>query len=850
MTIPSSEAVSPGARASVRVVSGDDLHRGGAAPGVFRRAVATVEVAAAPRAEQLDNLGGADPHATLLRAARAMISTLSNLPSRCALELRYVAGDGRLRMFVTARVDDQAPSIAALVLDAALACLPPQFGFLPAAVPDAPEGQVVTELRRDIRFEPPTYRYVVSRHGLEAIPVIADRPGDASGWARFLRVLLDAAPAQVSVVFKPIQLADYETDALAHLLGVLTLTAQPHEDIDIIRRPVLMPADPACAAALPNWQARSSGLLRPLLFKVAVRADPSRALGVATALASHLALSADEATAPLQVVVPDSERDFLLGHASFELLECARWQSHPGWRSPAAPSALERMAYLATLDEAASLALLPVPGALGVAGMPEAEADRLVPPAPAPHVVGSGVVFGVQASGASRTVVSSAVDNLTRHTLVVGSSGAGKTTTVHSLLWRLWVEHQVPWLVIEPAKREYRALALPLDGARVFTVGRDDLRPLGLNLLCPPPGVRCQQHISSLMAAFKLALPLFQPLPALLEQALEETFSDAGWRLTDTTAAGHRVPRLGDLTAAFDTVFSRYPYRGEAQNLAIALRLRLDSLARGSRGSVFASGQTPISELLEGPCVVELSAVADPEDKMLNSALLVQLVRVHAEQRGATRRLQHVTVIEEAHHLLKAQQTGRDAESGARTDADSVAMLCEAISELRGVGEGFVLSTQFPSQLAEEAVANTATKVVHRLEREPDRRAVLEDLGAPPELSSALGRLRPGAALFRGLESPSPLVIDVVAPDGIDTARSVPDERLASPAIPCGGPGCLSCDVGTAAAGKRLAQSSSHLGRLLDGSADGVRAASRELCARTTDQDAARCALVHLNAGL
>lgn len=830
-------------------LSGDALHRGGAAPGVWRRSFAGVEIVGVPRADQLGDLVGTDPRTTLRGVARAMAAGLVNLPPTYAVELRYVARPGRLRAFLTARVDDQPTAAAQSVLGGAVACLPSEFATAPAAPPAAAGQGVVVELRRDLRFEPPTYDYVARTQGLEAIPVLGDRPGDGSGWSRLLRALLDGAPAELSVVLKPTALLDHEADACAQLLAILTHTSRPHEDIDVVRRPVLRPADPVAVEALPRWSELVEGLNRPLLFKVALRTDPARAISLGTAMAAHLALGADASPRPMTVVAPTTEREHLLSLASFELLECARWQTHAGWASPAAPSALERIEFLATIDEAAALLPLPVPGAVGVGGMAEVAAERLLTPAPTADVEGPALLLGRQLSGAHGGAVATAVDHLTRHALVVGSPGAGKTTTVHTLLSRLWHEHRVPWLAIEPAKREYRGLAALLPEASVFTVGRDDLRPLGINLLRPAPGVRCQEHIATLMAAFKLALPLFQPLPALLEQALEEAYDRAGWRSTDTT--GRRVPEIGDLVEAFDGVFARYPYRGEARNLAVALRLRLDGLSRGARGSVFAGVETPADELLGRPAVVELAAVADPEDQKLITALLIQRVRSAAERRGASRGLRHVTVLEEAHRLLKAAPAARDSASGDRAEADSVAMLCEAISELRGVGEGFVLSSQFPSQLADAAVANTGTKVIHRLEREVDRRAILDDIGAPSELSAALGRLPPGVALYRGLESPSPLVFEVAAPPGVDTGRAIPDDALTpNPPVLCGAAGCQGCDAPTRAAGLRLARSASGLRRRLDGTAAGIQSIARELCGKTSDDAVAHCALVRLNGGL
>lgn len=741
--------------------------------GPPNRSLATVEIVTVPRADQLDNLTGSDAHHTLLRSARAITATMRNLPPHCALELRYVAevGSGRLRLLVSMWADEGPSQSAARAIDGVLGCLPTQFRVANARPITRVEEHVVVELRRNLRFLEPTYEYVAARHGLNAIPSFSDRAGDGSGWSRFLTTLLEAAPAEVSIVLKPTQLHTDEEQALHDLLGILTLTASEHQDLDLIRRVATFPADPQSAIALEEWRPRMVGLRQPLVFKVAVRAAPSHAVGLATSLAAHLAADASRAPAPMLPVVPTNQDELRLSMVAFEQRECAVWQTHPGWQHPLAPNALWRFEFLVTGEEAAALTLLPVPGALGTPGMDESATADLMPPAPVVLLDGPLLSFGVQAG---RLPAVTAVDSLTRHTLVVGASGTGKTTSVHSLLWQLWHNHQLPWLAIEPAKREYRTLSASLEGVRVFTPGRDDLLPLSFNLLHPPPGVRCQAHISALMGAFTLALPLFQPLPLLLEQALEETFARAGWGPSDL--AGPRIPTLADLVDSLDTVFARYPYQGEAGDMAIALRLRIESLGRGTTGTVLG-GTGALDGLFDRPAVVELAEVHDPHALKLISALLIQRVRAHATMQGPTRRLRHVTVLEEAHRLLTATPDGGPNESGDRTDADSVRALCEAISELRGVGEGFVLSTQFPGQLAEAALANTATRVVHRLERAADREAILADLGLP-EASVGIERLGPGTALWRGVESPTARVIEVCPPDGVDTGRYLPDAEL------------------------------------------------------------------------
>ena len=54
------------------------------------------------------------------------------------------------------------------------------------------------------------------------------------------------------------------------------------------------------------------------------------------------------------------------------------------------------------------------------------------------------------------------VDSLSKHALIAGATGSGKTTAVLELLKQLWLDHRVPFLVIEPVNSDaddYRRLA-------------------------------------------------------------------------------------------------------------------------------------------------------------------------------------------------------------------------------------------------------------------------------------------------------------------------------------------------------------------------------------------------------
>ena len=505
---------------------------------------------------------------------------------------------------------------------------------------------------------------------------------------------------------------------------------------------------------------------------------------VASALATAAAVTAaGQAANPMYVEAPQTPADARQAAFGLNWLEILPWGGHALWAEETAPHRLRRLPYLYGLDAAAGLAVLPVPDADGAPGFPRSRQLELRrAQVSAGEVRADGVRLGRflhHGRPVGACVLPLAAVN--RHVLVVGSSGAGKTSTVFRLLTELWTQHSIPFLCIEPVKREYRnLLAAPgMAGLAVYTLGREDISPLRLNPLEPPPGVRCESHVSAVMAAFKTALTLFDPLPALLAKALDLVFAEAGWDDDTTAADGLQPPTLRDLLASFDRVFAQAGYQGEAANIAAAGRVRLESLLRGSLGRMLDTVRsTDLAGLMSGPAVIELDEISDNDDKAVVAALLLDRVRAAAKHRGSTGgALRHVTVLEEAHRLLGSNRPAAQSD-GADPRGRAVEAFAEAIAELRSLGEGFVLSSQRPGELSPSAVANAGTRVLHRLETADDRRSVLDDADVDEQGRQAAARLRIGEAVVRWADEDDAHVVLVDEP-AVGTSAAIGSDEVA-----------------------------------------------------------------------
>jgi DNA helicase HerA-like ATPase len=752
---------------------------------------------------EISAIGGAgsdDPGGSLaFGTAYALLASAAFMPGCDALELRYVAvptdHGARIRMFVTAKSIERGDAggyLAAAAAKAAVDALPPTFERQPMSTPSFIEDPVgvdcpVFELRRNEQITFPQWDFVPADFYYQ----VSDRPGDGSGWGGFWRVLSSAAsPVAVSVVVKPTQLDPIERDVLGSVMTDLALFGEPRHDHNVIGQDVFYPACENARLAGESWQARLDALQRPLLGRVAVRGQPGEAMSVATALAAAIARSdhGQSASAPMAIDSPVEPNDVFVAGDAFDSLEIVPWGGIELWKEDVAPHSLRRMPYLYGLAEAAGITVLPVADEQGVPGFPRAR--RI---APRRRETGStaggpsievGRVLHLGADGGAARLPLSAVN---RHVLVVGTPGSGKTTSVLTLISSLWREHGVPFLVLEPTKHEYRGLLdlRGLEDLRVVCLGRDDLAPIRLNPLAPPPGVRCEVHASSVVAAIRAAVPLPAPLPQMLEDAVERAYRRAGWSDDTTSADGIAPPSLRTVMSAFEDVYERSGYVGDARNVASAMRTRLRSLVRGGRGRLLDTVEsTDFTELMSVPVVVELDEIGDPEDKAIVAAFVLDRIRAVAKARGSGRELRHVTVVEEAHRLLGRAAPASGVDGGDPRSA-GVEAFSNAIAELRSVGEGFVLSSQSPARLAPAAVDNCSSRILHRLESAADREVMLADLDSSDHDRDAAARLAPGEALVRWPPMEESEVMRVVAPADVDSSEDVSDEvvreRMAAP---------------------------------------------------------------------
>lgn len=405
------------------------------------------------------------------------------------------------------------------------------------------------------------------------------------------------------------------------------------------------------------------------------------------------------------------------------------------------------------------------------------ETDDTADPAPNGHVgVDLGQVLDRDGMPAGRLRLP--MSSLNRHTFVCGATGAGKSQTIRHLLEGAHAAG-LPWLVVEPAKAEYRQMAARLGPANVIAIrpGDPDTPPVGLNPLEPAPGFPLQTHLDLIRALFTAAFEAVEPFPQVLAAAMTRCYEEQGWDLPLGAARvpGHRPrhPTLSDLQRIAEEVVTEIGYGKDiADNVRGFVRVRLSSLRLGTTGRFFEGGhRLDFPNLLERNVVFEIEDVGDDRDKaFLMGTLLIRLVehlRVaqHTDPARSPAKLRHLSVFEEAHRLLR-----RNDQPGPA--AHAVELFAALLAEIRAYGEGLIIAEQIPRKLTPDIIKNTAIKIIHRLPASDDRGAVGATVNLTATHSEYLVTLRPGtgAVFTDGMDHP----LLVTVPDGTNRERASP----------------------------------------------------------------------------
>ncbi|MEG1618173.1 MAG: DUF87 domain-containing protein [Eubacterium sp.] len=341
------------------------------------------------------------------------------------------------------------------------------------------------------------------------------------------------------------------------------------------------------------------------------------------------------------------------------------------------------------------------------------------------------------------------LQSLSMHTFITGSTGAGKSNTIYQMLSQLQ-KYKVHFLVVEPAKGEYKNVFGNDKSVSVFGTNPLRMNLLRINPFSFPKEVHIYEHLDRLVEIFNVCWPMYAAMPAILKDAIERSYVKAGWDLkkSKNKYSEKLFPNFIDVLQQIDEVMEQSQYSiDNKSDYKGALCTRIRSLTNGINSLVFTSNELSPHELFDENVIVDLSRIGSSETRALIMGLLVMKLQEHriASYNGMNVPLNHVTVLEEAHNLLKRTSTEQTSE-GSNLLGKSVEMLTNAIAEMRTYGEGFIIADQSPGLLDISVIRNTNTKIIMRLPEYSDRELVGRAAGLNDEQIIELSKLNKGVA--------------------------------------------------------------------------------------------------------
>ena len=344
------------------------------------------------------------------------------------------------------------------------------------------------------------------------------------------------------------------------------------------------------------------------------------------------------------------------------------------------------------------------------------------------------------------------VAGLTAHTFITGSTGAGKSNTIYKMLEQL-NEEDVKFLVVEPAKGEYKDITAFGGKSDVTVYGTNpkvkETEMLQINPFSFPKEVHVLEHLDRLVEIFNVCWPMYAAMPAILKDAIERAYEKAGWdmEMSENKYDDNLFPTFKDVYEQIREVLEESEYSADNKgDYTGALVTRLRSLTTGINGLIFNADEISMEELFDTNVIVDLSRIGSTETKSLIMGLLVlKLQEYRMGVSEANQHLKHVTVLEEAHNLLKRTSSEQSSESGNLL-GKSVEMLANSIAEMRTYGEGFIIADQSPGLLDMSVIRNTNTKIILRLPDYEDRELVGRAAGLNDEQIVELAKLDNGVA--------------------------------------------------------------------------------------------------------
>lgn len=462
----------------------------------------------------------------------------------------------------------------------------------------------------------------------------------------------------------------------------------------------------------------------------------------------------------------------------------SRHQNNTGLNAASLPQELMRIPFLLSLDEANAFFRLPV-YENNMAAIRRNQIAHVQEHFSSDVVNSNNIQIGtLQHYDTNQIIIGCPEKAFTKHALIVGTPGSGKTTFALNLLLQFSErDNPIPFLAIEPTKTEYRTLIDFIPNLQVFTPGNNRVSPYVINPFIPPKGITVEQYIPSLVSAFRAAFSMPSPLDMFFLKAVRTCYFMYGWK--DYSQSGDpKVKPFGlhEVIMVFKQLLEDTHYSKEVMgNLESAGLLRLSNLFEQNSNIYDTINTVPVEDLLKVPTVIELNSIDNAEQKSLIMALLLINICVYTKHNQVgDGKLKNVILIDEAHVLLGGSST-KESENSPDSRATTVKAIQDMIAEIRAYGTSIIIADQSPTKVSREVVANTDIKIAFRLVQAEEKKLIADSTNMDDDAYNNLSQLTSGDAyvFYSQLESPQ-----LVTTEDVRETKSIPlyksDEEIAN----------------------------------------------------------------------
>lgn len=459
-------------------------------------------------------------------------------------------------------------------------------------------------------------------------------------------------------------------------------------------------------------------------------------------------------------VLDFNERTQVGSHENFYWLMnntlIAKYRNFNIWDSGYISRNLFRLPYIISSAEAAFLFDLPINDGSSIGmNVNYVRRKNILIPSLAEEV---SLYFGDYGSMEDKVSVRCPLDELKTHMAITGMPGYGKTTFAIDLLLQL-ANRNIPFIVLEPSKTEYRALIDAIPNINIFTPGNSAIVPFLMNPFLPPQGVSLEVYKPSLLNAFQASFSMPEPLDVVFRKTISRAYIKYGWS-DNSTSDDYDVKIFGmiEFIQVFKEVVKEFnydeKYKGTLQTAGV---LRLMDLIE-QNGNVFDSVKSvSIEEIINTPTIIELNAIDNKETKALLIVLL--LIKVSAfirSNRQSSGDLKNVFMIDEAHVLLDSNGQAK-SEDVARI---ATGLISDMVAEFRSYGMGLIIADQKPSVISNRILSNVGVKVSFRLGDDNEKDQLKKNTNMSDEDANQLNYLNKGEAYIYYSKLSEPLLVN------------------------------------------------------------------------------------------